>query len=90
MTSKQCDNGESELRVELKYCELCGVLWLRDQSAGQVYCGHCRPRMDELPIQKKQAAPTKLRCGTHAILETYKLDIREVNAMPAPTAGGVA
>ena len=31
-----------EIQVELKYCERCGVLWLRLQGADGVYCASCR------------------------------------------------
>ena len=89
MTSK-FGNEKNELRVELKYCERCGVLWLRDPSAGQVYCGHCRPRMDELPIHKKRGSPMKLHCGKRSGIENYKLEVREANAMPKLTVGGAA
>jgi hypothetical protein len=90
MTGKQFGNRKNELRVELKYCERCGVLWLRDPSTAQVYCEHCRPRMDELPVQKKQGGSVRLRCGKRAIVENYKLDVCEMNAMPTPSARGVA
>ncbi len=90
MTSKQFGNGTNELRVELKYCERCGVLWLRDSSTAQVYCEHCRPRMDELPVQKKQRESIRLHCGKRAIVENYKLNVCEINAMPPPNVGGAA
>jgi len=34
--SKGEKNGE--VRVELKYCEHCGGLWVRERGAGVVYC----------------------------------------------------
>lgn len=40
---------ESLPRLELKYCELCGGLWLRRAGAPLVYCPACRPRMASLP-----------------------------------------
>ena len=55
MTGKELGKENNELRVELKYCERCGALWLRDPSSGHVYCEHCRPRMDELPVPKEAA-----------------------------------
>ncbi|MGA2424691.1 MAG: hypothetical protein ABSG07_11855 [Terriglobales bacterium] len=38
-----------EIRVELKYCERCGGLWLRPQGAEGVYCAKCRVRLAALP-----------------------------------------
>ena len=46
--------GESgPKRVELKYCERCGGLWIREGGGG-VYCGKCQPKVDDLPIPKKK------------------------------------
>ena len=36
-------------RLELKYCERCGGLWLRPQLAETVYCASCAEAMRELP-----------------------------------------
>ena len=38
------------LRVELKYCERCGALWLRAVGVAQVYCAGCGREMGELPV----------------------------------------
>jgi hypothetical protein len=46
--------------------------------------------MDELPVQKRQRGSIRLHCGKRPIVENYKLDVCEINAMPTPTAGGVA
>jgi hypothetical protein len=35
----------AERNVELKYCERCGGLFLRDPEAGIVYCESCASRM---------------------------------------------
>lgn len=34
-----------EIRVDLKYCERCGGLWLRPRGVGGVYCANCRIRL---------------------------------------------
>jgi len=34
-----------ETRVELKYCERCGGLWLRARGRQQVHCGGCHARL---------------------------------------------
>jgi Zn-finger nucleic acid-binding protein len=38
-----------EMRVELKYCERCGGLWLRPQGTEGVYCGGCEERLETMP-----------------------------------------
>lgn len=48
-------NYESEhVRVELKYCEHCGGLWVREGGRG-VYCGKCEGKVADLPPAKKKA-----------------------------------
>jgi len=37
------------LRVELKYCECCGGLWVRWKECVQVYCVRCVREMDKHP-----------------------------------------
>jgi hypothetical protein len=41
--------GAKGVAVELKYCERCGGLWLRELGESEVYCGNCRVRMAEMP-----------------------------------------
>lgn len=36
-------------KLELKYCERCGSLWLRPKSGDAVYCARCRDAIAELP-----------------------------------------
>jgi hypothetical protein len=90
MTGEQLGNGKNELRVELKYCERCGALWLRDPSTGLVYCEHCRPRMDELPAVKKQRGSIRLPCGKRTVIEDYKFDVYDASGVTTRAAGGVA
>ena len=40
--------------MELKYCERCGGLWLRESEQEEIYCPGCRPEMVELPRGKKK------------------------------------
>jgi hypothetical protein len=37
------------LRVELKICEGCGVLWLRSGKTDGAYCRGCAARLAEFP-----------------------------------------
>ena len=36
-------------KLELKYCERCGGLWLRPQGGAAVYCASCAHAINELP-----------------------------------------
>jgi reverse gyrase len=42
------------VELELKYCERCGGLWLRERGTEGVYCPTCLPRMMELPPPRKR------------------------------------
>jgi len=48
MKAKEKGNS-NESRLELKYCERCGGLWLRPVGGGQIYCVACARAMGELP-----------------------------------------
>lgn len=48
------------VRVELKYCEHCGGLWVRE-CGGSVYCPKCLPKVEDLPAPKERVAPRKRR-----------------------------
>lgn len=48
-TKGRKSSAPNELRLELKYCERCGGLWLRPVGGGQVYCTACGRAMAELP-----------------------------------------
>lgn len=37
------------MKLELKYCERCGGLWLRLQGTTCVYCDTCRVRLEAMP-----------------------------------------
>jgi uncharacterized Zn finger protein (UPF0148 family) len=50
----------SEIQVELKYCERCGGLWLRQEGTNGVYCASCRVRLAAMP-NPGEAPPRKAR-----------------------------
>ena len=58
-----CCASESSIRLELKYCERCGGLWLRQEGTPLVYCHSCRPEMEELavPLQRHRAGARRAR-----------------------------
>ncbi len=47
---------EEEVKLELKYCEVCGGLWLRASGSLQPYCVSCQAIVAEL-------APARRRGG---------------------------
>ena len=54
MESDAQKNKNKAVRVELKYCERCGGLWVRECGAGVVYCETCQQTVEELPAPKKK------------------------------------
>ncbi len=60
------------VKMELKYCERCGSLWLRPVGDPAAYCPPCAGEMAQLP-----ALPRSLRGQAELVLE----DLPQV---PAP------
>lgn len=49
------------IRISLKTCEACGILWFRAEDSIEVYCGTCARKMRRLPApraSKTKAAET--------------------------------
>jgi hypothetical protein len=65
---------KNEVRMELKYCERCGMLWTRECGSGVVYCNVCQPAVTELPILKKRPQSVKLGIGRRAAIDDYRFD----------------
>ncbi len=49
-----------EIRVELKYCERCGGLWLRSETTFGVYCATCSAHLAAMP-NAREPRPSKTR-----------------------------
>jgi hypothetical protein len=45
------------VRLELKYCERCGGLWMRTWGTDDVYCPACALQMSDLPAVRRQRRP---------------------------------
>jgi hypothetical protein len=43
-------------KLQLKYCERCGALWLRPQGGQEVYCARCIRAIAELPPVRRRGA----------------------------------
>jgi hypothetical protein len=49
-------NKVNYLRMDLKVCEGCGVLWLRGIMSEGVYCRGCAGRLAEFPAPRTKHA----------------------------------
>lgn len=77
------------VRVELKYCEHCGGLWVREPGAGEVYCEKCQPKVADLPAPKKRPGRVMLPQQGNSAVDDFGIGIPdEVSDLEA--AGGVA
>ena len=80
-------SGNEGIGVELKYCEHCGGLFVREGGGG-VYCGRCRDKVAELPIPKKRPGRLTLPVGPQTVVEGYKRKASDGDDMEA--MGGAA
>jgi Zn-finger nucleic acid-binding protein len=69
---KQNKGEEGELRLELKYCERCGGLWLRECGAGKVYCASCEREVADLPVPKKKPQRVRMPVVPRSVAEEYR------------------
>jgi ribosomal protein L37AE/L43A len=85
-------NEETEaVHLELKYCEHCGGLWLRECGAGVVYCGNCQAKVADLPIPKKKPQRVTLPVGRRPLVEDYEVEgLEPGDADLEAAAGGAA
>jgi hypothetical protein len=84
------DNASKELRVELKYCERCGTLWLRACGGGQVYCQNCLPAVDELPAPRLTRTSPQLPVATRSFIDEGEIDFSDMDELDLQSSGGVA
>ena len=49
--------GLEIVRLELKYCERCGGLWMRTWGTEDVYCPSCAVEMSDLPAVRRRRKP---------------------------------
>jgi len=91
MKSNQ-DNENNAVRKELKYCEHCGGLWVRECGAGVAYCENCQPRVADLPIPKKKSGRIKMPVRPHTLVEEHAVERWEEDEdeMEFEAAGGAA
>lgn len=80
--------GEAS-RVELKYCEHCGGLWVRECGEGAVYCQNCLPKVNDLPVPKKRPGRITLPVRPRTLVEDYDFDPND-ERIDFDAAGGAA
>jgi uncharacterized Zn finger protein (UPF0148 family) len=79
---------KSMKRVELKYCEHCGGLWVREGGGG-VYCGKCQPKVAELAVgKKKQPGKVQLPVRKRTVVEDFEISIDDAGDLEG--VGGAA
>jgi hypothetical protein len=49
--------GLEIVRLELKYCERCGGLWMRTWGTDEIYCPTCAVEMSDLPPVRRRTRP---------------------------------
>ena len=85
------ENESKVVRKELKYCEHCGGLWVRECGAGVVYCENCQRRVADLPIpKKKKQGRIKMPVRSHTLVEDYSVERWDEDETEFEAAGGVA
>lgn len=90
MTSNHNNNEKNNVRVELKYCEHCGSLWVREGGTG-VYCEECQPKVADLPTPTTKRPPRLiLPVRPHTAIEDYEFEIDLEDLTDFEAAGGVA
>lgn len=89
MNNERQGKGKNQVGVELKYCEHCGSLWIRERGAG-VYCNNCEHKVAELPAVKEKAGRIILPVRPSAAIEDYEFEIDVEDISDFEAAGGVA
>jgi hypothetical protein len=89
MRSDHKDKRNNDVGMELKYCEHCGGLWVRERGAG-VYCIKCQPKVADLPAPKMRRGRLVLPVRPHTAVEDYELEIDVEDLSDFEAAGGAA
>ena len=84
------NNSSPELRLELKYCERCGSLCLRECGGGQIYCDNCLPMVAELPPPYRERTSPQLPVGPRAFIDDDEIDFSDMDELDLQSVGGVA
>ena len=75
-------------KVELKYCEHCGALWVREAGMG-VYCAKCEVKVADLPVPKKRSGRVALPKQESTVADGVKRSLQQ-QLEDLEAVGGVA
>lgn len=89
MNNKHKGKEKREIGMELKYCEHCGGLWVRERDGG-VYCERCQRALDELPAAKKRPARVMLPVHPTTAIDGYAFGIVAKDGNDFRAAGGLS
>jgi hypothetical protein len=89
MKSRTNDGEKEQRRVELKYCEHCGGLWVREGGGG-VYCERCQSKVADLPIPKKKPGRIMLPVLRRGVVDKFEGGLAGEPRRDSEAAGGVA
>lgn len=89
MKTNRKGKQHNEIGVELKYCEHCGGLWVREHGAG-VYCKKCQEKVDDLPKTVKKDRGPALPVRPHTVVEDFGFEIELEDLNDFEATGGVA
>lgn len=84
------DARKQGTRMELKYCEHCGGLWVRESGAGTIYCENCLPKVADLPEPKIRQSRISLPVGQRTAIEERGIGMGDNDKMDFEAAGGAA
>ena len=89
MNNGHNDGDKRGIGMELKYCEHCGGLWVRERGGG-VYCEKCQRDLDELPTAKKRPARVMLPVHPPTAIAgcAFRIEAKAMNELKA--AGGLS
>jgi hypothetical protein len=91
MKSDRTNQAKNEQRVELKYCEGCGGLGIRECGGGRVYCDDCTRKLAELAVSKTTSRRPMLPIGKRSVLDdcadSSDEDSGDLDAMAAARTG---
>ncbi len=82
-------NDSIEVRMELKYCERCGALRVRERGTGLVYCDSCQLEVADLPTPKKRTRRVRLPVGPNPRIEDCGVPLDD-ESRDFEAVGGVA
>jgi len=71
---RKAEGDGNEVGMELKYCEHCGGLWVRERGGGIVYCDRCQEKVADLPAPRKGRSRLVLPVRPHTAVEEYAFE----------------